>query len=323
MAVEISRDAGDGPEATFAALGHQTRLAILYELWKERDPTEHIPQQALSFAKLRRRVGVRDGSQFNYHLKQLLGRFVERANEGYVITRAGERTMTAVLADSVGDDVVFDSEPVSDPCPLCGGQVVLEYRTERTMDFFVVRCTACEGAFQTVGLPLGCLSTTDFLPPTGLRHRSLKQVYEAQQIWTNHKFRSMMEGVCPECTGAVSITPSICENHDAPDGHVCSTCHTIFPIRFHHVCNVCHMNYEIPCESQMFTHPSAEAFYYERGHEDVWGHDWLRVSKTILERRIVSEDPLEIHVSAAIDGDRIDVVIDEAGRVTDLRIDAV
>ncbi|KAB1193522.1 ArsR family transcriptional regulator [Haloferax sp. MBLA0076] len=323
MAVHISRGAGTGPEAAFAALGHQTRLGILHELWKEREPTEHIPQQTLSFAELRRRVGVKDGSQFNYHLKQLLDEFVHRTEDGYVITRAGERTMRTVLAESFGGDVVFDSEPVDDPCPLCGGQVVLEYGTERTLDFLAVRCTACEGAFQTVGMPRGCLSATEFLPPTGLRHRSLKQVYEAQQIWINHKFQTMMEGVCPECTGTVSITPSICESHDAPDGHVCSTCHTIFPIRFHHICDICHMNFEIPCESQMFTHPSAEAFYHERGHDDVWGHDWLTVSKTILERRVASEDPLEIRVSAAVDGDRIDVTIDETGRVVDLHIDAV
>ncbi|WP_449404315.1 DUF7347 domain-containing protein [Halalkalicoccus subterraneus] len=44
----------------------------------------------MGFADLRRRVGVEDSGRFRYHLKQLRGDFVEKANDGYRLTYAGE-----------------------------------------------------------------------------------------------------------------------------------------------------------------------------------------------------------------------------------------
>ena len=315
MAVERHAEVDFSAEETFAILGHETRLAILYELWKVRDPNEHIPERTLSFAELRKRVGIRDGSQFNYHLKKLLGEFVHQTDDGYVLRRAGERAMTTVLAGTLGTDLVLDSEPIADPCPLCGGPVVLECGTERTLDFFTVRCTSCDGSVSPSEDRTGTLSTSEFLPPTGVSNRTLDEAYEAQRTWIKHKFLSMMEGVCPECAGTVSVTQSVCENHETTPGHVCPECHTIFEVWFLHVCDVCHMNHEVPSSMHMLVDPTVAAFYHERGYE-LWGHDWHTVdTETVIRQAVVSDDPFELRISAVVAGDNIAVTLDGDGRV--------
>ena len=66
----------------FELLGSEMRLAILLALWEAMDPYAFPPEPALSFSELRKRVGIRHGRQFNYHLDKLVGRFVHRADEG-------------------------------------------------------------------------------------------------------------------------------------------------------------------------------------------------------------------------------------------------
>jgi DNA-binding transcriptional ArsR family regulator len=49
------------PAEAFAVVGNETRLAILEALWRS-------PERPVTFSDLRRRVGMRDSAQFNYHL---------------------------------------------------------------------------------------------------------------------------------------------------------------------------------------------------------------------------------------------------------------
>ncbi|WP_396611892.1 winged helix-turn-helix domain-containing protein [Haloferax sp. S1W] len=317
MEAQIQTETGESPEAVFAALGHETRLAILYELWKARDPEEHIPKQALSFAELRKRIGMRDGSQFNYHLKKLLGEFVHQTDDGYVLRQAGEKILSTVLAGTMGSNIILDGEPIDEPCPLCGGPVVLECGTERTLDFFTVRCTACEGAVYPGEGMKGTLSTSEFLPPTGVKNRSISEAYQAQRTWVKHKMLSMMEGVCPQCSGTVSVTPKVCENHEPSDGRVCPECNTIFRVWFLRVCDVCHLNHEVPSEMHMLAHPTAAAFYYEHGYG--WDHDWHTIgTETVEEQQVVSTDPFELQTSAVADGEALDVTLDGDGQVVEV-----
>ena len=76
-------DEGDAPETAFALIGNETRAAILRSLGE--DPHAEVP-----FSELRSRVdeGL-DSGQFNYHLKQLLGRFVDRTEDGYTLRPEG------------------------------------------------------------------------------------------------------------------------------------------------------------------------------------------------------------------------------------------
>jgi len=298
----------------FAALGHETRLAILFALWEHRSVDVHVPQQPMPFVALRKAVGLRDGSQFNYHLEPLLDRFVHRTDDGYLLRREGERVVSAILAGAFTDSVVFDAEPRDEPCPLCGGPTVFECNTERTLGSFAVRCTECEGAFGGVGFD-GALSLLDSLSPAGIHARDPSEFYPAQVVKAKHDILSAAEGVCPDCTGTMDVTHRVCADHLVEPGRRCASCDTIFEVQFMGVCDVCHLLAVAPSTTYLRADPRVLVFLEEHDYEP-W-HDWLRIELELVERQTVrSEDPFELEVVLAAGGDRLVATLDDAGVVT-------
>ena len=308
------------PDRAFAVLGHETRLAILFELWKRRRPDEHVPQHPVPFAELRKSLGMRDGSQFNYHLKPLVDRFVHHAESGYVLRRQGERVVSAILAGAFTDEVVFDAVPNDKPCEICGGQTVFECNTDQTLGYFAIRCTECEGAFGGTGFD-GALSLTESLSPVGTRSRDPEEFYRALDVVAKHHIMSAVEGVCPDCTGTVSVTPRACGDHHVEPGRRCESCDTIFEVQYGIVCNVCRLTYSVPSNRCLLTEPRVLVFLDEHDY-DPW-YDWLLIELEVVERQTtLSEDPFELEVVLEADGDRLVATLDEKGAVTSIHTGA-
>jgi DNA-binding transcriptional ArsR family regulator len=119
-------------EATEAlgALASEHRIAILRALAAAEEP--------LPFSRLRERVEMRDTGRFNYHLNELLGRFVRETDGGYELGHAGERVVVAaadlapaaadldpdeaptVAHDDTSADDAGDTDDDSETCPVCG-----------------------------------------------------------------------------------------------------------------------------------------------------------------------------------------------------------
>lgn len=305
------------PEEAFELLGHETRLAILYALWEEEELESPgaYPGSPVSFTTLRKRVGMRDGSQFNYHLKKLVGPFVHATGDGYVLRRAGYQIMSAVLSGSLTELELLDEVPISEQCPLCGEQVVLELGTERMLDWLLARCTYCEGGWEIPDLPSGVLMLVDPLEPAGVANRNPDEMYQTLVARTVHDFSLVAEGLCPACSGPISTSPLICDEHVVEPGRVCNTCGTIFEIRFHNVCDVCGQAWYSASDRHFVNHPTVHAFYHEHGY-DPFSHDWLRIQgETILEQTVIGDDPAEIETEISIDGDTLYVTIDEQGSI--------
>lgn len=74
---------------TLQVVANETRQAILLVLYSSSD----VP---LQFSALRRRADVDQSARFNYHLQELLGRFVRETPEGYVVTRQCEDLLDAM-----------------------------------------------------------------------------------------------------------------------------------------------------------------------------------------------------------------------------------
>jgi len=83
-------------EDAFQALASDVRLAVLVHLRR----ADHQP----TFSDLQAAAGSDSSAGFAYHLRQLDGRFVRKAGEGYELTAAGRRAAEAVLAGTFTDD---------------------------------------------------------------------------------------------------------------------------------------------------------------------------------------------------------------------------
>ncbi|MDX1748259.1 MAG: winged helix-turn-helix domain-containing protein, partial [Halobacteriales archaeon] len=98
------------PDYAFATLGNETRLQILYVLGDAED--------TLSFSDLRKRVGVDDPGQFNYHLNKLKNHhFIRPTDDGYVLREPGRIVLQAVLSGSVTRSPVLEATVLKIPCP--------------------------------------------------------------------------------------------------------------------------------------------------------------------------------------------------------------
>lgn len=109
-------------EAATEALGtlaNEHRIAVLRALADADGP--------LRFSELRERIGMRDTGRFNYHLTELLGRFVRETDGGYELGHAGRRVVVAAAdldatgaAELAGTAADGDRPDGETECPVCG-----------------------------------------------------------------------------------------------------------------------------------------------------------------------------------------------------------
>jgi hypothetical protein len=133
---------------------------------------------------------------------------------------------------------------------------------------------------------------------------------------------SAVEGVCPDCTGTVSVTPRVCENHHLEPGRRCESCDTIFKVMFVNVCDVCRQMVGGPSNRYLLTEPRVLTFLESHDY-DPW-EDWIRIELELVRRQTVrSEGPFELEVVLEADGDRLVATLDEKGAVTALHTAAL
>lgn len=308
--------AGQRTADAFKRLGNETRLAILLALWESYDP--FADDAALSFSALRKRVGTADSGQFNYHLDRLEGHFVESVEAGYRLSQAGLVFVRSVIAGAGIDTPTLEPTAVDQSCTLCGASVEVAYEG----GFVYVRCTECEGLWADASDDGGSGTLAQFsLHPAGLVGRSPAEVYAAAWVDTFHTLYSMIEGVCPTCTGRVERALDVCPDHD-PDGR-CSDCGRRARVvgRLH--CTVCKEFVQTTVGGLAKYHPRVVAFCYDHGLELQYGFDDLEHIRERLERagsevELLSTDPPRARVTTELDGDRVWIELDEALRVVDV-----
>lgn len=155
-------------EEAFDLIAHDVRQEILLEL-SEPD-AEGLNPPTLSFTELYDRVEADvNTSQFNYHLQQLIGHFVEPTeatdhlneaiakDQGYSLTPEGLRLVWTVRSGAA--DVEPSLGPVSAgfDCHLCRTAVEAEYRN----GIFLVRCPGCEYHYEYNPTPPGILEPSE------------------------------------------------------------------------------------------------------------------------------------------------------------------
>lgn len=299
-----------GPETTkaFELLTDETRLAILLALWEAYDP---LGDERVSFSALQEHVGISDSGQFNYHLGKLKGQFVEEMEGGYKLGPVGNKIVRAIIGGVGLRSPTLEPTEIDMDCPLCGAPTAITYQDGRLFQL----CTECEGNMaETDEFPGGMLYSWR-LDPAGLDNRDPEEIYSASSIGNLRRTIAMVDGVCPECSGAVSSQLKVCENHDLGPDDVCPNCGRRIGILALYQCTVCKFTTGGPPSSIVSQHPAVIAFYYQHGVNFQFGLDFQQITRVLElgeahEQTLESTDPLRIRVTVRYEGDELNLLLD-------------
>ncbi|MFB6270691.1 MAG: winged helix-turn-helix domain-containing protein, partial [Halobacterium sp.] len=221
------------PAEAFALLGNETRITILQELWL-------APERPVAFSDLRKRVGMRDSAQFNYHLSKLTDHFVRQVEGGYEFQYAGEKVVRAILAGTFTERVELEF-PVEGECFDCGGGLEAAYADER----LTIRCADCKSTYGRYAFP-----------PGGLRDRSTTEIEAAFDQRVRHLHCLAADGVCPECGGRIET--AVVPDDDDVLG---------LDVRVDHTCMQCQHTISSPVGLSLLDDSRVVAFHADHGVE--------------------------------------------------------
>lgn len=253
------------PEAAFAALGNETRVAIVETLW------QHWHGGPIPFSRLRKAVGLRDAGRFNYHVSKLRDHFVRRSDDGYELTPAGFKIAQSVVAGTGLDTARVDATTLESDCPRCGAVVELTYSD----GMLRVYCTSCEGFWRDEDeygdIATGYLFGWEF-PSAGIEDRSPDEILEAALTQLFVRTASLRSGVCPDCGGRATGSLSVCPDHDPIDG-ICPACNRYFLGVTGWECRTCKLRFGAPSWAVAVIMPRVRSTLVAKGVEysdDPW-----------------------------------------------------
>lgn len=307
-----------GPRATeaFSILADETRVSILVALWEAFEPFSS--NGAMTFSELRDRVGVRDSGQFNYHLDQLAGHFVRKTDAGYELRNAGFEVVQTVITGAGIEEPSLDRTEIDHECFLCDAPVAVTYEDE----WLYLVCTECDGYWPgREDLPSGVLGGGTF-PPAGFTNRSPEEIWHAYTISSQNIGKSIVEGVCDNCSGPMESSVDVCEDHTTEG--VCDNCGRNPAVMVHWTCPVCKNYHAAPPRVKVKHHPAVIQFFYERGvpfQYEISDVETLKRARYIFsqqEQELVSDDPLRIRVTLQYEGDSMALTLDEEMNVLEI-----
>lgn len=275
------------PDTTFDLLADETRLAIVRELGDAEGP--------ISFAELRKRVGVRDSGRFNYHLDKLTERFVSKGEDGYALTRAGRQIDGTLQAGTY--TLAADIEPIAldEPCPACESTQYLQYEDQ------LVR-TECD-------CPVGAQF---HVPPSGLAGESRERFPAACDRYLKTALYKSRRGFCTYCDGSVesSIEPLASPEKSPEDLPFAFDRPQEVPV-VEMTCRRCERALVSGLSLALLDHPTVVSFYRDRNRTARDRPFWAIRGFGTDRERIRERDPLRAAVTYRVGDDAMTLVVDE------------
>lgn len=266
------------PAEAFSVIANETRLSILEALWA-------APERPVGFSDLRRKVGMRDSAQFNYHLKQLTDHFVVQTDDGYDFRQAGKKVVRAILAGSFNEHPEMEPFEVEGTCAVCEGDLRATYHEEK----LAIDCTDC--AKNHGHYPF---------PPGGLNDRTNAEIADAFNQRVRHLHCLAADGVCPECNGRMTTTIR-------PDSEE----YLGLEVRVDHQCEQCHHQLYSAVGLSLLDQSDVVTFHRDHGIDlctkPYWDLEWCVSDETTT---VISDEPWKIHVEIALDCETLTVVLD-------------
>ena len=292
-------------------LGDDTRMAIVRALWERFDFSNYVTEnrEGVPFGALREAAGVADSGNFNYHLGLLTGLLIERREDGYVLSPLGYNLMGAI--DKYADYDYETREPrvLADPCPLCDGDLLAEYRRE----IVAVRCVDCGG------LADGGNFTFVELSNAGATDLAMDEMLDAATHSMFSKLRLSLDGTCWECYASPERTIRRCDDHQVQSNGLCQACDRRFASAITLRCPTCGTAGQGPLVEYALVTPAVAAFFDERGIGPTTVGPWqyrLR-ALAVADEQIPEGDPTTVHFSFDVGGDAVRVrITDQSDGIT-------
>ncbi|MDY6764811.1 MAG: helix-turn-helix domain-containing protein [Halobacteria archaeon] len=275
------------PDEAFDLLAHELRFDILRAL--------NDADGGLPFSDLRATVDVRDSGRFNYHLEQLVDRFVRKSGEEYRLSPAGKRAVGAVLSGGYTHIHEADPVPMSASCMYCGAGLEAQFTDERVR----IVCTSCEWTF-----------TEPTIPPSTLDGWDRDDVPYVVHRWTRRLLTSSNLGLCQYCDGRVDMV--LCQPGDdaAPDWFEPETADHEATVVYD--CQRCGHRWHAMVEIGALSHPAVIAFHYDHGIDlretPVWELDWYDEPRSTVRQ----DDPLRVELRITLEEETRIFVFDDA-----------
>jgi hypothetical protein len=266
-------------------VNHDVRAAILVALADHQ--RDHPREPTLRFSTLRERVGHDDPGNFNYHLKRLVGSFVEKHDEGYRLSEVGHHFVAVLHSGRFDPDLTREWPDADVTCLVCGGRSTVTYDD----GLLQVVCEEGHGSFLNVG-------------PELLERRSLTAALDVATRRTLLEAKSTMDGVCPYCEGATAEASA--RFHDES-----------IAVTYEWACERCGALLQNDAGGCVLYHPAVVGFCHRRG-VDVFDDAWTALAEHTGDGRVVGEDPLRVAVDVAVAGDRLELTLDETATVVDV-----
>lgn len=297
----------------FGTLAEETRWAIVRELATHR--RDGWRPEGLSFADLRRAVGVADAGRFNYHLKKLRGGLVHKNGEEYVLSNQGLELVGSVLAgaydttDETDDATATRNEPTDHACPRCdrGLEAIYEY------GYLRLECS-------THGILVG-----EVVPARPARERPIDELVAVAGRRGRARIGLAVSGTCAHCWGRVetrvSDDPLEFVGPDGEDLDLDDRPIDGMPV-VEISCIDCGFSHRLPAHVYLVDHPAVVAFRYDHG-DDQTGIAYLDSTLDSVSGTVAGDGGPELPTGAVariefVAGDnRLAVTLDASAAVLD------
>jgi len=292
MAPDDADADGDGaePADAFALIGNETRASILRALGER-------PHEGVSFSDLREQVDPEiDSGQFNYHLSQLTGQFVDHDEDGYTLRSEGLALYRSIRAGTFNRRATAEPFDAGFDCHFCGAPTEAEYD---------------DGTFELTCPDCGHVYSHAFLPPSAVDTDDTRALLERVDQYNRHEMFSYARRVCPICVNTLAT-------EFVPGEEVWAEGTDRLDVFVRYTCAHCGNRQFTSVGLTLLSHPAVVAFFHDHGTDVTsvlhWKLEWAMTDEHLTVR---STDPWEVAITVERDGEQIELVVDE-----DLTVDA-
>ena len=277
------------PESVFALIGNEFRAEILRTLGEAQG--QEGPPPILSLSELHSRADVAiDSSQFNYHLQQLVGYFVNQTDDGYQLRHEGTTLYRTILAGTFTRHASVPSFDVGITCYFCETEVVATYDNGR----FSIHCPGCKHVYDEITAP-----------PSVADADNKNELLSRLDQYSRHRVLAFSHGVCSICVNSLDT-----QFLSGPETGISGGDH--LDVFVHRSCGHCGAQQYMSVGMALLYRPELVSFFHERGLDVTTTPIWeLEFAMTDRHVAIRSTDPWEVVLRLTRAGDTLELVVDD------------